>query len=201
MPNFQIPSDIKNRIERQAIKLIDRTEEYVMSQFTLSVEQVQHAILPPETVATMRALQMSDIYIPSYNHTNIYLHRPLVPGVEREAVVHVQVIKDRWFLPMQTHWSWNNASRPPDRGEAHMLNTALLSEEEVAALAKWTNDAVRAHRLARIAKKVVEVVLGTTLPTTAHMRAIWPFLATLCDDRDWRQKFETPTRGMARYEP
>lgn len=200
MPNFRIPNALREEITKAANVYIDRTEIYAMANFPLSVEQVQHGVIPPHLVAAMQALLDQGIEtLEMFDSFNILIEREKVPGMLRSAAFILAMPKPI-FLPHRTYYHYDEKTLPPAE-RAIRLDVSSLTQDELTALGTWANDAVRQHRLARMAKLTVNEITEKYCSTTQHMRALWPFLETLVKSSNWKQKFDVKTRALEIYKP
>jgi hypothetical protein len=193
---------IKDMIKHNAHQLCQRTEAYAMGAFPLTRMQVQHALLDPATVETMQRLKDQGIRtIDQHSQTHVWFSRESLPGLTRSVSVKLLLPKGI-FLREQTYGP--NPVQPSmrDSRAAALMDLSLLDDETKERLADWANKAVRAHRLAQLAQATVnELIDSEAAKTTAHLRALWPLMASLVDDASWRAKFNVPTRALRNYQP
>ena len=207
MPNFQIPGTVREDIRAQAHNRISRVTAYAMGRFPLTTVEIQKGVVTPYNLELLHALTSVSNHqrvhtIPTHATLTLLFDKSLLPFLSRSMAFTVLVPKPI-FLARTT---WNDKGihsvKMLDETDASLFDpvTAGLSEEQVATLVDWANAALRQYRLSNLAFRTLATVLEKLVPTTAHLRARWPFLATLVEDRSWRNKINTQTRGMMRYE-
>ena len=206
MPNFNLSVSLKDDIANAAYVRIERTRSYALARFPLTLHQIQRGVLSADNYKLVAALTAKDN---PQQFTTLAVDRTpellfdvaLLPGLHRSMAFKMMLPRGV-HLP-RTTWlacgACTTRALKPSEATLFDPHTAGLDADARDKLVAWANAALKAHRLASLARTTVAMMISAYLPTTAHLRARWPGLATLITDRSWRDKVNTETRGMMRY--
>jgi hypothetical protein len=201
MPNYKIPSHIRGEIKLAASQLIDRSLAYAQADFPLTTAQVQSIVLPEDQVSDLRRLRDEGIQtIETHREIRLAFLQDRLPGLRRGAVITLW-LPESIFVGRATRYSISTTKFQMDENHYLVPDLTGLDKSDLVALASWVNQVVRAKRLAEITRFTVNNVVENHVPTTSHMHALWPALATLVKDVNWRTKFRNPTRSLRAYAP
>lgn len=205
MPNYKLPSFIKEAIYKHAQKLSARLVEHAQGDFPLTTAQVQFALMPQEPYSMLVKLRDAGIdSLPSTRSSHILLDHTKLPGLLRSAIIHI-TFPENVFVPKQRYWYDNVPGRWPNdpARQALIPDWSGLDSEDIAKLVKWANELVRTHRHRELADFTVAANLRTDgtggLTSTGQVLANWPMLATLVEDKDWLTRFRCPPQNLKRY--
>jgi len=204
MPNWKIPTDVRGRIINEAISFGDRPAHYALMNFPMTVAEIQlHAsALTQEQIFPMRTMIDQGVRtIERHFNTRIAFFRRSFPGLRRSVVVNVRL--PEWIvLGRPTYMGMQATSYKDDEPHYIPCDTVGLSDEDKIQIAEYLNTAVRHARLSEIVTNVVPILMDREItPTTSHLHALWPLLATLHPDNTWRERFRNPTRTLKAYQP
>ena len=208
MPNFQLSRDVRDNMRSRAYSALTRVVLYAMARCPLTTVQIQKGVLTPYNLELLTSLTEKGntqqfLTVPKYHSVTLLLDRSTLPYLTRSLALKVQLPRHIWLAKTTWLHSLHGAGSAllPTDSEATLFDPGTaLDALETSELVTWANEALRQHRLVALARKTLLAVTDDLVPTTAHLRARWPFLATLIDDRGWRDKVNTQTRGMMRYE-
>jgi len=204
MPNWKIPTDVRGRIINEAISFGDRPAHYALMNFPMTVAEIQlHAsALTQEQIFPMRAMIDQGVRtIERHFNTRIAFFRRSFPGLRRSVVVNVRL--PEWIvLGRPTYMGMQTTNYQDDEPHYIPCDPVGLSDEDKTQIATYLNTAVRHARLSEIVTNVVPILMGREItPTTSHLHALWPLLATLHEGPTWRERFRNPTRTLKAYQP
>ena len=206
MPNYKLSGFVIYEIRNQVERRVQRTLDYANADFPLDLEQIQQAVLPAATIQTLRDLEAGG-FGEIQKHSNVHLgmlrdHMPVKRSCAVELYMSASI-----FAPRSTaYFNMGRLGFVPGNKAYLTLDTSTFDEPTTARLCTWVERAVRAKRLAEITRVVARDVLDTLAPTSQHMLALWPQLATLLPDtdefREWRSRFRNPVRrALNNYQP
>lgn len=203
MPNHKLGKDLPDLILRQANNLALRKINYASSDFPLDCATLERATIAMDIRDTMARLEDSGSnQVQRCMSVYLTLQRDTVPGLQRTCAVVLSLPSGIYTARRQHNQHRNSGGNNADfdvRGTASLiLNLAMISQEQVAAVADWANGYVRAHRHREMASHIVKNMV-TRLTSTGQIMATWPMLATLVDDKKWRDRFRTPPVYLDRY--
>jgi hypothetical protein len=227
MPNYRIPNSIAEALRDTALSHCHKAVRLSLTGFPLSHEDIQYSglALTRDQVDTLR-----NYYINHHVNTiqrmsvvNMLLLPDVLPGLRRGILLSVRPHAVQLFFAGR--WTDSMSSKPRfDRNAETYYMTpdfANITPTQRQQFANWANKALLQARLYEVASLLSRQVLmggvaaGAVLaPTTCHLQAMWPLLATMLDParepnrtarlhlEQWKQKLRTqPTRDRKRYLP
>jgi hypothetical protein len=216
MPNYSIPTMLREHIKTQALKLANRSHALAMSNFPLNVQDLQYncAALTADQVNTLRQLDSDGVRtIEHHKQLRLAFIRENLPELRRGVVLHLQL--PEWIVVGRgTQWGIGTTKFQIDENHYIVPDMNQLAPSLRAALVTWINQALRQHRLFEITSYMLDQALDHKYtPTTSHLHAFWPALTTLVDpttafgrnNKDqvarWQERFRNPTRSLRAYRP
>lgn len=215
MPNFPIPSALRDHIRNRAAVHADKARDLALTGFPLTVQQIQDAVLDPETQSELRELveRKGIKTITKYNGIRLAFLRDNIPGLRRGIVLKLTLPK-HIFVPRATLYGISTTDFNMDESHYLVPDLSGLESDVHETLMTWLSRALREERLYEIVQHITRKILDEDIsPTMAHLRAFWPLLTTLVDpavcnfpsDREkfakWRDKLRNPPARMNKYQP
>lgn len=207
MPNWKLGSSITQHITNRAMDLARVQVDYAADRCPLDHDTLQRLLVPDVRVYDhLIAARDAGIEVPTTNMVSVIISASAWQGlVQRTALFVVRPIKHAfWWVPR----TYGYASAPRSDGRAHdswrhRLSGLYLKPEDFdadtrQAIATWANQSVRNARLRWIAVNAVEQALKR-LTSTGAVVATWPFLASLCTDTFWTNRFRAPPVRLNHY--
>ena len=215
MPNYNIPTRLRDMLKRNALKLAARPLALAMKDFPLTTTQLQYhcSALTGEQVDTLRRLDGDGVRtIEHHRRLRLAFIRDNLPELRRGVVVMIQL--PEWIVVgKRTQWGITTTSFKPDESHYIVPSLAWADAKDRRALVTWINQALRQVRL----YEITDYMVGTALdekhtPTTSHLHAFWPVLTKLVESEHvhgrqyeqeaiWRGRFRNPTRSLKAYQP
>jgi hypothetical protein len=200
VPNFKIPTSVRDEIKNNAAGRATVTLNYARANFPLSFAEIPELILHPQLQRQMEDLTNQGVTAMLKQRTiKIMFRWSDQLAIRRGAVVQLY-LPTAIYVPHDSQWS----NTPQwDDNQTRFLKPRLdhLSNEKRVALAAWIERTVRAKRLHEITVWAVNEVVDKHIPTTGHLVALWPNLATLVDDPVFRQRLRNPPPRLKAYAP
>lgn len=209
MPNYKITYPVQREIRDRAKDLSQRTLDYAQADFPLTVATIQNLVLPESQVADLRRLYAEGIRtIEKHEMIRLAFLREILPGIPRGLVVACH-LPERIFVARATQWGMQTTKFSMDEGGYLVPDLTKLDPGETKNLANWVNRVVRAKRLKELTDTTVEIIVDKYIPTTSHMHALWPGLASLARTADtyggrgisWKDRVRHQTRSLKKYQP
>ena len=197
MPNYKLGKSVVNEIEAQVALICERRVAYAEDGFPLTAAEIQAIVVSPERLERLRWLQADGMT--QLNRTRSFglLITRAFPGVHRGAVLQLatpeplfyDATAPSYFDPAPYIDPVNSKWQP-----SLILDNAVdyLGPRQAEALATWVNRVVRENRLRAMCKTLVTAMLEHHLPTTGHVLVRWPMLASLVQDKFWKDRFRSP---------
>ena len=216
MPNYSIPTMLRDHIKANALKLACRPLNLALSNFPLNVQDLQYncAALTVEQVNTMRRLESEGVRtIEHHRQLRLAFIRENLPELRRGVVLNIQL--PEWIVVGRgTQWGVSTTKFDPDENHYIVPDLAQLDPGLRKNLSTWIDRALRQVRLFEITEYMVGQALDHQYtPTTSHLHAFWPTLTTLVDPsmayghnnknqvQRWQDRFRNPTRSLRAYKP
>lgn len=201
MPNYKLGVKTILDLKSVANNLVDRRVDHMETGFPLSYDKIQAGILPAKWRDTLLAMKADGL------QTAITTTRP------ESWVAHPAILRS-----VKLSFALRKSVVIPSYKQLD-FDTTVLTPDEIEALAKWANNAVRERRLAKLATTTINEFLDTEpySRSTGHILARWPALATLSSQfermlcktysshterelrRSWRQKFLDAPANLKPY--
>lgn len=205
MPNYKLSSAVKEEIVDHAVRLTERRVTYAMSDFPLTVATLQYRLMRDDQLKLLHELEGTGYQLMAKtNNFMVGIVRGDLTPVMRSAAVElwlpecVHVPRNTWANFYATTLEPNDVR---DTSKVHHLMLHSVNDaNEIQALVKWTNAAVREKRLQEITLYAVKKVLEMC-NSTAHLLSAWPMLATLVEDTAWRSRLRHPPKGLHKWAP
>src|SRR5215475_13098302 len=177
--NYKMRPEVGEQILNHVKMLAKRRVEYVLGAFPLIHQEVARAVMTERQLELATDLQNSGFtQFRSNNTVSIYVDRTEYPDMRRSAVVHL-ALPEYILQPRQVFLQFRRDLFTGEQGlnEIANLYRLRLDDSQKAQLAQWCNKIIRETRLHDMmiwtATKVLE-----RCPTTGHVLALWPTLAT-----------------------
>lgn len=215
MPNFPISGMLRDHLLARVGTLTSRPVSLALGGFPLTEDQVQHAVLAEPHLSMMRQLHAEGIKtVETHRELRLALLRDSnLPGINRSAVVYLNV-PGGVFVGRATMYSIPVTEFSVNENHYLIPSFDNLDDNQREGLTIWVERCVRQLRVQQVAHYVAKQVLTHFAPTTSHLLAIWPELATLVDpssayyraDKEkyekWVERFRNPARrNFSAYKP
>ena len=207
MPNWKLGLGITEHIKGKAQGLARIQADYTADRCPFDHDTLQRMLVPDETVwEHLAAAKGSGIDVPSTGSFSLTISAGAWKGlVPRTALFAIHPSKESlWWVPR----AYGYSSSPRSDGAAHGAWRSRFSsiypkpedfdDETRQKVADWVNQAVRNARLRWIAVSAVNEALKR-LDSTGKVLATWPFLASLCSDPFWTNRFRAPPVRLNHY--
>lgn len=166
MPNYKLGAKIVADMVNAAGIIVNRTVRQVETGFPLSFDQVQAGILPERWRTTALEMRRDGFYLHTSKTAYTSVAHDTIPRTAQLSISY----KGHDLLVM------SNSMYQTER-----LDTSILTDKEIAALAAWVNNAVRERRFAGLVTATIKDFLEKHAETTGHVLARWPALTILGD--------------------
>lgn len=202
MPNYKLSVKAISDLKAVATIFVNRRLDHMETGFPLSYDKIQAGILPAKWRDTLLAMEADGLQ-PAITTTRpeCWVAHPAIP---RSVKLSFALRTTSVVIPSYKQLDFD---------------TTVLTPDEIEALAKWANNALRERRLAKLAATTINAFLDTEpySRSTGHILARWPALATLssyfermlCSTysspterelrRSWRQKFLDAPANLKPY--
>jgi len=201
--NYKLRSEVIKDIRRRVKQLLERRIKYVHGAFPLSFEEIKRAVMTSDQHRLVRDLQDTGFgEFRSHNTVSAFVDR-VEYGTRRSAVVHLG-LPQYCLMPRQVFLQFRTDKRisAKDLHEERVttLYRLLLDDDQKAKLAEWTTRIIRETRLQDMTNWAAWKALDNC-PTTGHLLALWPNLATFATDAFWRARFNNPPKRLKDFAP
>lgn len=218
MPNYKMNETVRMHLVEQTLLLLKRYTAYADTGGPLTADLLQKAITPPAVLRHFEALASHGVEnLPRGAAITCVLDPEHVPGLLRTCalLVTVQGRTSDTGVYMVKPCCHGAIGVGPTLIHRKWASTCQFDEWDdftpgfMASLASWANQMVRAHRaVAMIHHTVKQVLDPKCTPTSAHLLALWPLLASVLpqdtcngDIIEWRRRFRNPPRSLKPYGP
>ena len=204
--NYKMRPDVVKDIRDHVDRILERRLDYAKGAFPLSFEEVKRAVMTDHQHELVESLQDTGFnQFRSSNTVSIFVDRDEYPDMRRSAAVHL-ALPEYVVMPRQVFLQFRDSKRitPNDMVSSPVtsLYRLLLDASQRDALAKWTTRMIRETRLHDLVRWAVWRTLSERIsPTTGHLLALWPTLATLTTLPDWRTRFRNPPKKLRDFAP
>lgn len=207
MPNWKLGSGITEHIKRKTEALARVQADYAADRCPLDHDALQRLLVPDETVwEHLVAARDAGVDVPITEHITVTISAGAWKGmVPRTAMFDVHPQKAGfWWVPKRYGYTGfpQHSGRAfagwRDRHGGIYPKPEDLDDETRQKIADWANQAVRNARLRWIAVVAVNEALSR-LDSTGKVLATWPFLASLCSDPFWTNRFRAPPVRLNHY--
>lgn len=207
MPNWPLSQEIRGHIVNRAGALAQRMVDLNRLEFPLRPSQVQKCGcgLTEEQLGMLQALEKGNVLsIQKDRDIHVAFTRERVPELRRGIVFRIQLSRSL-FVQKITHVIQNNPRRlgDVDALEGHL---DCFNPDERAQIVEWMEKLLKQVRIKEIVWECVGFLTDVSkAPTAAHLKHLWPGLASVIDGKDyatWVERFRhPPERGLSRYVP
>jgi hypothetical protein len=221
MPNWQIGVDCKSFIRHRAKELAYRPLSYALTDFPLTVAQLQYSTMDADRVYTLRrymagADATEKLHTLELAHTiQVGFLRDTIPELRRGLVVKLQ-LPEGILANRDTKYGYTDKFALSAQGYLipRFEGEQVLDPETRSALIKWVNRSIRHQRLLEITIQAASQILDNHAPTVAHLHMVWPALTTMFNNLDgvdtsrnptfytqWRDRFRAHHKPLRTYRP
>lgn len=215
MPNWPLNWPAKNMLTQKVYALSQRPLGFVLGEFPLTTAQIQAMVLTEKQVELLRDLERDGFRtIEHHNQVRLLFHRDRLPRLQRHAVIVVHGLPTWIFAKRNTASSFQKTDFRFDETGYLVPDMQVLDGSERDKFVTWLNKAVRQTRLTQIANHTGDRVISEYVKTAAHLRGIWPTLATVfadakqqstqhrrLEESDWAERFRNLPKATEPYEP
>lgn len=200
MANYKLTSDLREQIAKRASKLCATRIDYCAGDFPLTTAQLQYAVMPNEQIASLQRLRADGIQeLPEHESVHLLLSRAYLPALARSCIIHLK-LPEPIFAQRPTGYVGKPTDFSIHNPQALAPDWAGLSEEDRQELATWANNIIKASRHEQMVSATVVEVLKECL-SIGHVLAVWPALASLVLDAQWKSRFRNGPRSLRGYAP
>lgn len=206
MPNWRFSGAIVSDINSRAQVLADTQAKWIWDRCPLSFDQLQTLLVPDPTVwDALTTARDAGVEVPQASSFSLIFSAKLWPEIQRSAALTVTApTGQKWWAPKTYgfHVGYEDGRADDNWGRkklgAYVSPDQIEDDETRQQLVQWVNMSVRNARLRGMAKTAVHRMMGG-LESTGQLLATWPFLATLCTDPFWTNRFRSPPIKLHNY--
>lgn len=206
MPNWRFSGAIVTDINARAHTLATNQASWIWDRCPLSFDQLQMLLVPdPKVWDALTTARDAGVEVPQVSAFSLIFSPKLWPEIQRSAALTVTApTGQKWWVPRtygfhagyddgRAEESWGNK-----KAGAYVRPDQIEDDETRQQIIQWVNLSVRNARLRGMAKTAVSKAMNY-FESTGQLLATWPFLATLCTDSFWTNRFRSPPVKLHNY--
>lgn len=206
MPNWRFSGVIVHDINARAQTLATNQASWIWDRCPLSFDQLQMLLVPdPKVWDVLTTARDAGVDVPQAASFSLVFSAKLWPEIQRSAALTVTAPPGQvWWAPKNYgfHAKYENGRADGNwsskKAGAYVRPDQIEDDETRQQIIQWVNLSVRNARLRNMAGAAVSRAMYY-FESTGQLLATWPFLATLCTDPFWVNRFRSPPAKLRNY--
>ncbi len=209
MPNWRFSGSIVSTINARAVVLANTQAKHIWDRCPFDFDTLQTFLVPdPKVWNALTVARDAGIEVPQIAVMSLIFSAKLWNefGIQRSAILNIASPRDTgwWASRLYGNLSDNyggtsSVSLWTRRAKGAYIRPDQIADDELRTqVVQWVNLSVRNARLRNMAIEAVSCAMDM-LESSGQLLANWPFLATLCTDDFWTNRFRNPPLRLHNY--
>lgn len=200
MPNFKLGDHYKATVRQGVVQIVENYVRGFQNGFPLTHDEVQQCTVDRDILFQFEALWTAGARtIRRSTNMTCFLGRDVTQDLKRHCMLTLSTTREDGFFTAKDATPYCPEPFGRDRSKLIALDVCSLPDERVQATVEWCHALIRATRLRQMVNVTVDRVLNVC-PSTAHLMANWPALASFAKaDPTLRKRLAAAPAKLDRY--